>query len=37
MPQETWDFVQRLGWSAVARHPVGTEGNLVEAQLFIRD
>ncbi len=37
LPQETWDFVQRLGWSAVARHPVGTDGHLVEAQLFIRD
>lgn len=36
MPEETWDFLRRLGWSAVARHPVGAAGHLLEAQLFIR-
>jgi predicted RNA methylase len=37
MPDETWDFLRRLGWSAVARHAVGTEGHFLEAQLFVRN
>jgi tRNA G10 N-methylase Trm11 len=36
MPKETWDFLRRLGWSAVSTMQVGTQGKAIEAQLFIR-
>lgn len=37
LPEETWDFVQRLGWRGLTRLAVGTDDHLVEAQVFVRD
>jgi precorrin-6B methylase 2 len=36
MPQQTWQWASKLGWKGVARHSVGTEGHLLEAQVFVR-
>ncbi|HEY3854649.1 MAG TPA: methyltransferase domain-containing protein [Verrucomicrobiae bacterium] len=36
MPAETWDFVQRLGWSALTRFSVSKDENPLELQVFLR-
>ncbi len=37
MPRETWVWAIELGWKAITRHVVGTDGHLLEAQVFARE
>jgi hypothetical protein len=37
MPEETWDFVQRLRWKAVTRLATSNDEHPIEAQLFVRE
>ena len=37
LPRETWKWAQELGWKGVSRHAVGSEGHVLEAQVFVRD
>jgi precorrin-6B methylase 2 len=36
LPEQTCAHAQKLGWKIVERHPVGTEGHIIELQMFTR-
>lgn len=36
-PTETWDWAEGLGWKGVVRCDVGSEGHLLQAQVFVRE